>query len=146
VAAEFGYDEGLAHLIVGGADVIVMPSRFEPCGLTQLYGLRYGSLPLVRRVGGLADTVVDASAVTLADGSATGFAFDGESPAALLEAASRVADVMRQPKLWQSVMRRAMTRNFSWDAAARQYRALYQSMLELSPEGLADRLLPASAG
>jgi starch synthase len=146
VAAEFGYDEELAHLIVGGADMIVMPSRFEPCGLTQLYGLRYGSLPLVRRVGGLADTVVDASAVTLADGSATGFAFDGESPAAFLGAAGRAADVMRQPRIWQAVMRRAMTRNFSWDAAARQYRALYQRMLELSPEGLADRSLLASAG
>jgi starch synthase len=127
VAAELGYDEGLAHLIVGGADVVLVPSRFEPCGLTQLYGLRYGALPLVRRVGGLADTVVDASAVSLADGSATGFAFDGLSPAALLEAIDRAAGLMREPRIWRRMIERAMTRNFSWDAAARQYLALYQA-------------------
>jgi starch synthase len=129
VAAEFGYDEALAHLIIGGADVVVMPSRFEPCGLTQLYALRYGALPLVRRVGGLADTVVDASAVTLADGSATGFAFDDESPAALRDTISRAADLMPQHGIWRRMMRQAMTRNFSWDAAARQYLWLYQRML-----------------
>ncbi len=129
VAAEFGYDERLAHLIIGGADVILVPSRFEPCGLTQLYALRYGALPLVRRVGGLADTVVDASAVTLADGSATGFAFDDESPTALLDAISRAADLMRQPGIWRQMMRHAMTRNFSWDAAARHYLSLYRKML-----------------
>ncbi len=129
VAAEFGYDEALAHLIMGGADVVLVPSRFEPCGLTQLYALRYGALPLVRRVGGLADTVVNASAVTLADGSATGFAFDGESPAALGDTISRAAELMRQPGIWQQMTRQAMTRNYSWNAAARQYLSLYRKML-----------------
>jgi len=118
----------LAHLIIGGTDIVLVPSRFEPCGLTQLYALRYGALPLVRRVGGLADTVVDASAVTLADGSATGFAFDGLTPEALLEAAARAAGLMDQPPIWRRMIRRAMTRNFSWDAAARQYVALYRRM------------------
>jgi starch synthase len=128
VGAELGYDEALAHLVVGGADIVLVPSRFEPCGLTQLYALRYGALPLVRRVGGLADTVVDASAITLADGSATGFAFDGLSPDALLYAISRAADLMHQPPVWQRMIKRAMTRNFSWDVAAHGYLALYQEM------------------
>ena len=128
VAAEIGYDEALAHLIVAGADVVLVPSRYEPCGLTQLYALRYGALPLVRRVGGLADTVVDASAVNLADGSATGFAFDGLTPAALLDAVGRAAELLRQPGIWLRMIRCAMTRDFSWDAAARSYFALYQEM------------------
>ena len=95
VAVELGYDEALAHRIFGGADVVALPSRFEPCGLTQLYALRYGALPVIRRVGGLADTVVDATAVTLADGTATGFAFDEETPAALLAAVGRASGLMR---------------------------------------------------
>jgi len=128
VAAVLGYDEALAHQIFGGADVVLLPSRFEPCGLTQLYALRYGALPLVRRVGGLADTVVDATAVTLADGTATGFAFDEETPAALLAAVNRASGLMREPRIWRRMMRQAMTRDFSWDAAARQYLSLYQAM------------------
>ena len=78
-AVEIGYDDALSHLIIGGSDIVV-PSRFEPCGLTQLYALRYGTLPLVRRVGGLADTVVDATSVSLAEDTATGFAFDEATP------------------------------------------------------------------
>jgi starch synthase len=133
VGIELGYDEALAHGIFGGADVVALPSRFEPCGLTQLYALRYGALPVVRRVGGLADTVVDATAVTLADGTATGFAFDEETPAALLSALGRASGLMREPGLWRRIMRRAMTRDFSWDAAARQYVALYEAMQATGP-------------
>ncbi len=131
VAVELGYDEALSHLIIGGADVLLLPSRFEPCGLTQLYALRYGTLPLVRRVGGLADTVVDADATSLADGTATGFAFDAESPQGLLAAIARAVTLYDQPPLWRRMVRRAMTRDFSWEAAARQYLALYR---ELRPE------------
>jgi starch synthase len=133
VAVELGYDEALAHQIFGGADVVLLPSRFEPCGLTQLYALRYGALPLVRRVGGLADTVVDATAVTLAEGTATGFAFDEETPAGLLAAVNRASGLMREPRIWRRMMRQAMTRDFSWDAAARQYLSLYQTMLASRP-------------
>ena len=128
VAASIGYDETLAHLIYAGSDVILVPSRFEPCGLTQLYALRYGALPLVRRVGGLADTVVDATAANLAEGIATGFVFDNDSPAALMSAIGRVTALFRERKIWRGMMRRAMTRDFSWTAAARQYTAVYRSV------------------
>ena len=124
-----GYDEGLSHLIMAGADSVLVPSRFEPCGLTQLYALRYGALPLVRRTGGLADTVVDANAVTLAEGSATGFAFDEESPEGLLEAAGRAIALYADKASWRRVMRQAMRQDFSWNAAARQYEALYARLL-----------------
>jgi starch synthase len=136
VAAQIDYDESLAHLIIGGSDVILVPSRFEPCGLTQLYALRYGSLPLVRRVGGLADTVVDATPTSLSDGTATGFAFDGETPQGLISAAGRAIALFRERESWQRMMGRAMTRDFSWEAAARRYIAIYRG---LRP----DLLLPA---
>ncbi|HEV7996232.1 MAG TPA: glycogen synthase GlgA [Stellaceae bacterium] len=128
VAVELGYDEALSHLIIGGADIVVMPSRFEPCGLTQLYALCYGSLPLVHRVGGLADTVVGADAASLADGTATGFTFDDESPQALLAAIEQAIGLFGAPFSWRRLMRRAMTRDFSWEASARQYLALYRGL------------------
>jgi len=128
VAVELGYDEALSHLIIGGADIVVMPSRFEPCGLTQLYALCYGSLPLVHRVGGLADTVVGADSASPADGSATGFTFDDESPQALLAAIERAIGLFGAPFSWRRLMRRAMTRDFSWEASARQYLALYLAL------------------
>ena len=131
IAVEIGYDEALSHLIIAGADSVLVPSRFEPCGLTQLYALRYGSLPVVHRVGGLADTVVDATAVSLADGSATGFAFDGDGPQDLMAAIRRTNGLFREPALWLPMMRRAMTQDFSWSAAARQYAAIYR---ELRPD------------
>jgi starch synthase len=124
-----GYDEALSHLIMAGADVILVPSRFEPCGLTQLYALRYGALPLVRRTGGLVDTVVDANAVTLAEGSATGFVFDAETPEALLAAVGRAVALYADRASWQRVMRQAMGCDFSWGAAARQYNALYTRLI-----------------
>ena len=128
VGVELGYDEALAHLIIAGADLVPMPSRFEPCGLTQLYALRYGSLPLVRRVGGLADTILGADAVSLANGSATGFTFEEESAQALTAAIERAAALFREPAIWQRMIRRAMTRDFSWDAAARRYLDLYREL------------------
>jgi len=129
VAVRVGYDEALAHRLIAGSDVILVPSRFEPCGLTQLYGLRYGTLPLVRRVGGLADTVVDASAQSLGDGSATGFVFDAATPAALEEALQRVLQVWNRPEQWRRVMRHAMAQDFSWDGSAARYLCLYRELL-----------------
>jgi starch synthase len=133
IGVELGYDEDLSHLIIGGSDIILVPSRFEPCGLTQLYALRYGTLPLVRRVGGLADTVVDATSVSLAENVATGFAFDGDSPQALSSAIGRACALFREREVWLRMMRCAMTRDFSWEAAARQYLALYR---ELRPDAI----------
>ncbi len=121
VVTRIGYDEAFAHRLIAGADVILVPSRFEPCGLTQLYGLRYGSLPLVRRVGGLADTVVDASDPA----NATGFVFDNATSQALADAVARAAASYRDESVWQAIRRNAMAQDFSWASAAQEYLALY---------------------
>jgi len=133
LGVRIGYDEASAHRIIAGADVILVPSRFEPCGLTQLYGLRYGTLPLVRRVGGLADTVVDADDEALEDDVATGFVFDAATPSALEHALVRVHALYREPAQWQRVMQRAMAQRFSWDAAAQAYMALYRQAIAVAP-------------
>jgi starch synthase len=138
IAVEIGYDEALSHLIIAGADSVLVPSRFEPCGLTQLYALRYGTLPVVRRVGGLADTVVDATAVSLADRSATGFAFDDDGPQDLMFAIGRASALFHERALWLRMMHRAMIEDFSWSAAARQYAAIYRELRsDLVPQSLA---------
>ena len=129
VAVRFGYDEALAHRIVAGADVIGVPSRFEPCGLTQLYGLRYGTLPLVRRVGGLADSVVDCALENLADGSATGFVFERFDVGDYRAAVRRACVLHARPDEWRRVQATAMAQNFDWDAAAARYAALYRSVI-----------------
>ena len=121
VHAHIGYDESRAHRLMAGADAIAVPSRFEPCGLTQMYGLRYGTLPIVRRVGGLADTVSD-------DGSArpaTGFVFDAATPAALERCVLRAVALRRDPAGWRARQIAAMGQALSWAAPARQYLELY---------------------
>jgi starch synthase len=128
-AVRRGYDEALAHRIIAGADVIVVPSRFEPCGLTQLYGLRYGTLPLVRRVGGLADTVVDTTPETLGEQRATGFVFAEATAAALSDAIKRAGVHWQQHKTWSQLMRTAMRQDFSWDTAAARYAELYRALV-----------------
>jgi len=128
VAVRIGYDEATAHTVVAGADVIVVPSAFEPCGLTQLYGLRYGTLPLVRRAGGLADTVVDCTLENLDEGVATGFVFDALSAAGLLSAVKRAFVLFRQPPVWARVQQRGMGLRFDWATAAQHYLAVYQSL------------------
>ncbi|MCK8585098.1 glycogen synthase GlgA [Yersinia ruckeri] len=129
VGVQIGYHEAFSHRIIAGADVILVPSRFEPCGLTQLYGLKYGTLPLVRHTGGLADTVVDCALENLADGSASGFVFD-ECEATELERAIRRAFVLwLRPKHWRHVQRHAMGLDFGWQVAAADYRSLYQHLL-----------------
>lgn len=128
VGVRIGYDEVTAHAVIAGADVILVPSEFEPCGLTQLYGLRYGTLPLVRRVGGLADTVVDCTLENLDEGSATGFVFDELSPAGLLSAVRRAFVLFRRPDEWSAVQQRGMGLRFDWLASAQHYLAMYQTL------------------
>ena len=125
VAVRLGYDEDFAHQLIAGADAVLVPSRFEPCGLTQLYALRYGTVPIVRRVGGLADTVVDASARALDRDEATGFVFDAATSAELAAALNRAAVAYARPKVWRQIMLRGMAQHFSWGDAAAKYMALY---------------------
>jgi starch synthase len=125
IAVRIGYDEALAHLIEAASDLFLMPSRFEPCGLNQMYSQRYGTPPVARATGGLADTIVDATPATLADGTATGFLFAEESPVALLEAIERALAVYREPKDWRQLQRAGMAVDFSWGAAARRYAEVY---------------------
>jgi starch synthase len=126
VAVRIGYDEELAHRLIAGADVILVPSRFEPCGLTQLYGLKYGTLPLVRKVGGLADTVVDCSLENMDDGSATGFVFQTFDDTGIGSAVRRAFALYRRPADWQAVQASAMRQEFGWDVAAARYLDLYR--------------------
>lgn len=135
VGVRIGYDEAFAHRLVAGADAILVPSRFEPCGLTQLYGLRYGTLPVVRRVGGLADTVVDANDEAVQADRATGFSFDAATPAALDIAIQRAVAAYADPARWRQLMLRAMAQDFSWDGAAQKYVALYRQLLDGAAAG-----------
>jgi starch synthase len=128
IAVQIGYDETLAHAIMAGADMVLVPSRFEPCGLTQLYGLRYGALPLVHRVGGLADTVIDATPQNVADGIATGIAFDEFSVAGLRNALRCAIDLYQQPGVWTRMQQTAMRQRFDWSGPAAEYAALYRSL------------------
>ncbi|RME66359.1 MAG: glycogen synthase GlgA [Alphaproteobacteria bacterium] len=128
IGVVLGYDESLSHLLQGGADAILVPSRFEPCGLTQLYGLRYGTVPVVARVGGLADTVIDANDAALAAGVATGFQFAPVTVDALCMALTRAARCYRQPAVWRSLQRRGMASDVGWHRPATQYAALYEAL------------------
>ena len=129
IGVRIGYDEAYAHRLIAGSDVILVPSRFEPCGLTQLYGLRYGSLPLVRRVGGLADTVVDATDTAVAAQRATGFIFEAATPAALVGALERAVAIYHRPEAWQALMQVAMAQDFSWRESARRTMDLYRTLI-----------------
>ena len=129
VALRQGHDEALAHRIFAASDVTLVPSRFEPCGLTQLYALKYGSLPLVRRTGGLADTVVDCTLEDLTEERATGFMFERFDAADLTRALRRAFALWARPREWRSVRSRAMAQHFGWDAAAAGYLALYRGVV-----------------
>ncbi|NGN40542.1 glycogen synthase GlgA [Mesorhizobium sp. CGMCC 1.15528] len=128
VGVVVGYDEGLSHLMQGGCDAILIPSRFEPCGLTQLYGLRYGCVPIVARTGGLADTIVDANEAALSAGVATGFLFEPESGDAFRHAIRRAVATYAEPALWSSIQRQGMKADVSWDRSAQKYVQLYRSL------------------
>ncbi len=130
VAARFTLDEALAHQIEAGADMFLMPSLFEPCGLNQLYSLKYGTVPIVRRTGGLADTVVDAIPENLNAGTATGFAFAPPGGFALLEAIQRaLAYFEAQPVQWLEMMRTGMRQDWSWNKSAAEYERLYERIV-----------------
>lgn len=128
VAFVEGYDEELAHLIQGGADAILVPSRFEPCGLTQLFGLHYGCIPVVSRVGGLADTIIDANQAALEAGVATGIQFSPVDAPALAEAIRRTIKLFADDKVWKRIQRRGMRTDVSWDASAARYAELYAKL------------------
>ena len=128
VGVTIGYSEELSHQIEAGADVFLMPSRFEPCGLNQLYSLRYGTLPLVRNTGGLADSVVDACGDDLKHNFATGFKFDAATAEALEETIRRSITLFKHPRVWRRVMLKAMEQDYSWKKSSQSYVLLYDSL------------------
>lgn len=129
IAVQLGFDEALAHRIEAGADCFLMPSRFEPCGLNQMYSLRYGTPPIVRATGGLADTIVDVSEETLANKTANGFVFHDDTPQALWLAMERAHRSWQDKRLWQRLRQNGMRRDFSWEHAARDYISLYRDAI-----------------
>ena len=129
VAVHIGYDEGLSHRMMAGGEAVLVPSRFEPCGLTQLYGLRYGAIPVVARVGGLADTVIDANDAALRVGVATGIVHSPDSVEALSLALTRMVELHASPETWNRVARTAMRHPVGWDVSAGQYADLYRDLV-----------------
>ena len=132
-----GFDEGLAHLVQAAADIVLVPSRFEPCGLTQLYAQRYGAVPVVRATGGLVDTVVDATPETIRADLATGFVFGPAEPEALVQAVERALDAHADRELWGRLVRRVMARDWSWDSSGREYLRLFERALARGPATVA---------
>jgi len=128
IAITIGYDESLSHLIEAGADIFLMPSRFEPCGLNQMFSQRYGTIPIVRKTGGLADTVVDTLPETLANQTASGIVFNEASSGTLLEAIKRTLILYNSPDTWKKMQINAMKKDFSWQRSAEQYLALYENL------------------
>jgi starch synthase len=125
IAVAIGYDEQLSHLLQGGADAILIPSRFEPCGLTQLYGLAYGCVPVAARTGGLADTIIDANEAAIHAQAATGILFDGVTGDGLAGAIRRAIDLYAQPPVWSAMQRQGMAADFSWRQSGARYASLY---------------------
>jgi starch synthase len=125
IALSIGYDEALAHLIEAGSDMFLMPSRFEPCGLNQMYSQRYGTVPIVRRVGGLADTVEDATLDALIKACASGIVFDEAEAEELLAAVKRALDLFANKAIWEQIQKVGMGKDFSWRKSALKYLDLY---------------------
>lgn len=130
LASFIGFDEALAHLVEAGADAFVMPSRFEPSGLNQMYSQRYGTPPIVHATGGLADSVVDCTRESLADGTATGFKFFAPNAEALMGAIERCVAAYDDAPVWRALQRNGMARDFSWNAAAREYAMIYARLVQ----------------
>ena len=129
IGTHLGYDEALAHHIEAGADIFLMPSRFEPCGLNQIYSQRYGTVPIVRHTGGLVDTVTDTTPATLDNKTATGFSFHETTATALRDAVVRALSCYREPDTWLQIMRTGMKQDFSWKRSAQLYIDLYETVL-----------------
>lgn len=128
VAVRIGYDEALSQRMFAGGDAVLVPSRFEPCGLTQMYGLRFGAVPVVSAVGGLADTVINASPAALAVGAATGVVFHPVDGLALGQALARLVTLYREPKVWTAVQKAAMRQPVGWQGSAAAYARLYAGL------------------
>ena len=126
IGVKIGYDEQLSHLLQGGSDAILIPSRFEPCGLTQLYGLRYGCVPIAADTGGLADTIIDANSAALAAGVATGFLFNDVSKDSLIRSITHATNSFADRRAWRSIQEQGMRADFSWKRSGRQYADLYR--------------------
>jgi len=144
IGVQIDYDEKLAHLLEAGSDVFLMPSRFEPCGLNQLYSLRYGTPPVVRNTGGLADSVVDASGPNLYRDSATGFVFEDASPPQLLRAIDRALNLFKRQDVWKDLQQTGMCKDFSWSRSASAYVDLYEQVLKqarASPDRLSANMV-----
>jgi starch synthase len=122
IGAQIGFDESLAHQIEGGADLFLMPSRYEPCGLNQMYSMRYGTVPIVHAVGGLYDTVTDYASGR----NAAGFVFSDYRPAALLDAIARALRVFADKRKWRALQLAGMRQDFSWDRSAAEYVKIYE--------------------
>jgi starch synthase len=124
-----GFDEALAHVAEAGADIFLMPSRFEPCGMNQMFSQRYGTVPVVHATGGLVDSVTDTTPATLANGTATGFVFGAPKSADFFEAVRRAVHAWGHRELWARLQRNGMGKDFSWTASARRYLALYRDLV-----------------
>jgi starch synthase len=134
LAVKIGYDEALAHRIEAGADCFLMPSRYEPCGLNQMYSLRYGTVPIVRRTGGLADTVIDLNDRHAREYTATGFSFEEDSATAVLESCLRALTLYENSKVeWWKLVITGMREEFCWPTSAARYLALYRHLCEGTP-------------
>jgi len=123
-----GYNEDFAHLIEAGADMFLMPSLFEPCGLNQLFSQCYGTLPIVRHTGGLADTVIDTTSESISNKTATGFVFEEPSIGALLETIKRALLIYSNTSLWKQLQTNAMQKDFSWSKSAKEYLEIYNDL------------------
>jgi starch synthase len=132
LALSLQFSESLAHLIEAGSDLFLMPSQYEPCGLNQMYSMAYGTVPVVRRTGGLADTVVDANDATIARGTATGFSFGPFLPQALEQALARAVCTFQSNRpAWDKIVERGMQTDWSWQASAQKYVELYERTVTL---------------
>jgi starch synthase len=145
IAVVIGYREPLAHRLLAGADMLLHPSRFEPCGLVPIYALRYGTIPVVRRTGGMADSVIDACPETIAHGTATGICFSDITRSDLVEGVARARSLYGLPIVWRKMQTAAMRQDFSWRQSADAYNALYRSLIQAPATLTEDQLVRMSA-